>query len=232
MNNNQSEHPILYSLQHCPYAIRARIGIYLAKQPVMLRAINMKNKPEHMLQASPKATVPVLILPVIMLDETLKQENSVVDESLDIMLWALSKTDPQNLLYSHDKTALNKMLTLITLNDKQFKPVLEKYKFAKRKHEVSEIYYRQLCEVFIQQFENTLKKQPYFMGETPSLADYALLPFIRQFARVDKAWYRTSPYVNVKRWLDEHLQQPFFTKVMAKYPLWLDCGEAFLYGEK
>ena len=181
-----------------------------------------KNKPAEMLAALPKGTVPVLVL----------DDGTVIDESLDIMLWALNKNDPKNLLYAHDSHALPAMLTLITLNDEQFKPCLEKYKFARRKHEASEIDYRRQCEVFVTQFELTLSRQKYFMGETPSLADYALLPFIRQFARVDRHWYLQSPYPNLRRWLNGHLQTPIFTKVMTKFPLWLDTHEEFLYGGK
>jgi len=214
--------PVLYSLQHCPYAMRARMGIGLAGQLVMLRAVTTKNKPEEMLAASPKGTVPVLVL----------DDGSVIDESLDIMLWALNKSDPLNLLYTQDSNALPAMLMLIALNDEQFKPSLENYKLARRKHEVSEIYYRRECEVFVAQFEFILSRQEYFMGETPSLSDYALLPFIRQFARVDRQWYLQSPYPNLRRWLNSHLQTPFFTKVMTKFPLWIDTHEAFLYGEK
>ena len=214
--------PVLYSLQHCPYAMRARMGIWYAGQSVMLRAVVTKNKPEEMLAASPKGTVPVLVL----------DNGTVIDESLDIMLWALTRSDPQDLLYAHDSHALSDMLELITLNDEQFKPVLEKYKFARRKREVLEVDYRSQCEVFITQFELTLSRQAYFMGETPCLADYALLPFIRQFARVDRHWYLESPYPNIRRWLNGHLQTPIFTKVMAKFPLWLDTHEEFLYGGK
>jgi len=202
--------------------MRARMGVWLSGQLVMLRAVVTKNKPAEMLAASPKGTVPVLVL----------TDGSVIDESLDIMLWALNKSDPHNLLYAHDSNALPTMLTLITLNDEQFKPFLEKYKFAKRKHEVSEIFYRRQCEVFVAQFELTLSSKKNFMGEEPSLADYALLPFIRQFARVDRQWYLQSPYPNIRRWLNSYLQTPIFTKVMAKFPLWLDTHEAFLFGDK
>ncbi len=214
--------PVLYSLQHCPYAMRARMGIWLSGQEVMLRAVVTKNKPPAMLTASPKGTVPVLVL----------DDGTVIDQSLYIMLWALNTSDPQNLLYAHDKNALSTMRTLITLNDEQFTPTLEKYKFARRKREISEIYYRRQCEIFITQFELTLSQQTYFMGETPCLADYALLPFIRQFARVDRHWYLQSPYPNLRRWLNGHLQTPTFSKVMTNFPLWLDTHEEFLYGGK
>lgn len=214
--------PILYSLQHCPYAMRARMGLMLAQQPVMLRAVVTKNKPPEMLAISPKGTVPVLLL----------TDNTVIDESLDIMLWALRQSDPDNMLMLDAPEALPAMLALIQRNDKIFKPVLEKYKLAKRKHDFAQIFYRRQCEEFIAEIELLLSQQAYIMGANRSLADYALLPFIRQFARVDRHWYLQSPYSHLRQWLNSHLQQPMFTKVMAKYPLWLECHEAFLFAAK
>ena len=214
--------PILYSLQHCPYAMRARMGLMLAQQPVMLRAVVTKNKPPEMLAISPKGTVPVLLLP----------DNTVIDESLDIMLWALQQSDPTNMLMTEDSVALPAMLALIERNDKIFKPVLEKYKLAKRKHDFAQVFYRRQCETFIAEIELMLSQQAYIMGAHRSLADYALLPFIRQFARVDRHWYLQSPYPHLRQWLNSHLQQPMFTKVMAKYPEWLDQQQEFLLGGK
>ncbi len=217
--SKQFKLPILYSLQHCPYAMRARMGLMLAAQPVMLRAVVTRNKPGEMLAASPKGTVPVLVL----------GDGAVIDESLDIMLWALQQSDACNMLMQEDERALHAMLALIHRNDDDFKPVLEKYKMAKRKRDPDEAVYRQQCEVFVAELELRLSGQPYLMGAKASLADYALLPFIRQFARVDRHWYLQSPYPQLRHWLDRHLQQPMFTKVMAKYPLWIDCGQAFLF---
>lgn len=214
--------PVLYSLQHCPYAMRARMGLMLAPKPVMLRAVVTKNKPDEMLLASPKGTVPVLVL----------NDGVVIDESLDIMLWALHQSDTHNMLMREDVDALPAMLAIIHRNDKVFKPVLEKYKLAKRKHDFSEVFYRRHCEAFVAELELTLSRQKFLMGVKPSLADYALLPFVRQFARVDRHWYLQSPYPHLRQWLDHHLQQPMFTKVMAKFPLWLDCRQGFLFAAK
>ena len=219
---NLASLPILYSLQHCPYAMRARMGIMLAQQPVLLRAVVTKNKPDEMLVASPKGTVPVLVL----------NNGTVIDESLDIMVWALQQSDPSNMLIREQINALPTMLALIHRNDKVFKPVLEKYKLAKRKHDFSELFFRRRCEAFIEELELTLGNHPFMMGANPSLADYALLPFIRQFARVDRHWYLQSPYPHLRQWLNHHLQQAMFTKVMTKYPLWLDSREAFIFAGK
>lgn len=213
--------PILYSLQHCPYAMRARLAILLAKQPVMLRAIVLKNKPDQMLQASNKGTVPVLVI----------DQSTAIDESLDIMLWALSKNDPDNLLYKEKSDALPQMLSLIDRFDNEFKECLDKYKCAKRYHESSITDVRRNCEVFVDELEKYLTEHKFVMGETLSLVDYAILPFMRQFARVERQWYLQSSYPNLQRWLKLHLQSRIFSKAMTKYPLWLDNGESFLIGD-
>ncbi len=225
--NSHCEYPILYSLQHCPYAMRARMGILMAQQTVLLRAVVTKNKPAEMLAISPKGTVPVLVI-----NASRSQDNhQVIDESLDIMLWALAENDPQDLLYCNFPNGLPAMLQLVRENDDVFKPILEKYKRARRFSEVSEKFYRRECEVFIKSLEQRLSGQGYFLGDRASLADYALLPFVRQFSRVDKKWFAQAPYPNLKKWQEYFLQSPFFTKVMAKYPLWLDSGEECLYGQ-
>jgi glutathione S-transferase len=215
--------PVLYSLQHCPYAMRARLGILLAQQSVMIRAVVTKNKPAEMLELSPKGTVPVLVIH--------HQQLTIIDESIDIMLWALTLNDPQNVLLADDSGKLDAMLELIRRNDEEFKPNLEVYKLAKRFHKESEVADRQICEVFVTELESKLQKGDYFMGEQASLADYALLPFVRQFARVDRKWYLQAPYPRLRGWLNRHLQMPLFTKAMAKYPLWLDSRESFLLGK-
>ncbi|MEH6457309.1 MAG: glutathione S-transferase [Cocleimonas sp.] len=215
--------PVLYSLQNCPYAMRARLAILLAQQKVQIRAITMKDKPVEMLTASPKATVPVLVIEN-------GDEDKVVDESLDIMLWALKRNDPENLLYSHDPKALPEMLEVIKENDDEFKPSLEKYKRAKRFHGDDLEACRVECEPFIQALELRLAQHEFFMGPTPSLLDFALLSFIRQFSRVNKAEFAHERYTNLHRWLSHHLQSQLFSKAMFKYPLWLDSREECLFG--
>ena len=192
----------------------------LAEQAVMLRAITMDNKPDEMLVASPKGTVPVLVV----------NADRVIDESLDIMLWALNRHDPQNLLYSHQLEALPEMLAIIEENDNEFKPSLEKYKRSKRFHNEAEAADRLACEPFIQRLEDRLNQNDYFMGAKPSLLDYALLPFVRQFSKVNRPLFRDGPYNNLQRWLDGHLQSRLFASAMLKYPFWLETGEEFIFG--
>lgn len=212
--------PILYSLRNCPYAMRARIAIYKAKQTVMLRDIVLNNKPKEMIAASPKATVPVLVL----------TDGTVVAESLAVMLWAFKQTDPDNLLQSQNECVLVEILALITTFDDDFKACLDKYKCAKRYRETNVVECREVCEQYLELLEIRLSSHLFLMSNTESLADIALLPFIRQFARVERQWYLQSPYPKVRQWLNNYLQSPMFTKVMAKYPLWLDNHEIVLFG--
>lgn len=231
--------PILYSLQNCPYAMRARLAILLSQQRVQLRPITMKDKPEDMLLASPKGTVPVLIVKKERKDKLDgfdpgvdgKEPDQVVEESLDVMLWALKQNDPENLLFSHDPEALTEMLNVITENDDEFKPSLEKYKRAKRFHGDDLEECRLECAPFVQRLEQRLTKNEYFMGATPSLLDYALLPFIRQFSRVNKAEFADERYANLRVWLANHLQSRLFSRAMFKYPLWLVDFEVCVLGE-
>ena len=220
MNDEVQSLPVLYSLRNCPYAMRARIAIFKAKQTVQLRDVVLSNKPAEMIAASPKATVPVLVLP----------DGVVVDESLAVMLWALNETDPEDLLHKQNEHSLLAMLELINTFDTEFKAYLEQYKCAKRYKENNIDECRALCEQLIQVLEDRLKNHNFLLSDRESLADIALLPFIRQFARVERQWYLQSPYPNVRNWLNNYLQSPMFTKVMAKYPLWLDNHEVVLFG--
>lgn len=217
--------PTLYSLRNCPFAMRARIALFKAKQNVILRDIVLSNKPKEMLDASPKATVPVLVL----------KDNSVIEESLDIMLWAFNQADPNDFLHKgtgkNEENKNAEMMSLIKQFDEQFKTCLENYKCAKRYHESNLIECRQACELHIKQLEEKLTQHQFLISGNESLADIALLPFIRQFARIERQWYLQSPYPQLKAWLNSYLQSPMFTKVMAKYPLWEQNQEATIFGD-
>jgi glutathione S-transferase len=146
-------------------------------------------------------------------------------------MWALSSNDPNNLLYLHSQDALPEMLRVIKENDDKFKPSLEKYKRAKRFHGDDLEACRLECEPFVQSLEQRLAQNEFFMGPTPSLLDYALLPFIRQFSRVNKPVFSGGQYTNLHRWLSHHLQSRLFARAMLQYPLWLDNHEECLFGE-
>lgn len=194
--------------------MRARIGIFKAQLKVDLREVNLKQKPAEMLAASAKGTVPILVL------NNEPEPPTVIDESLDVMLWALTKNDPDNLLHKHDQSTLPKMLALITLFDNEFKACLNAYKAAKRYREDNVTECRQACEVFIQELENRLIQSRFLMSEEESLADIALIPFIRQLAKVERQWYLQAPYPRVRQWLNHYLQSAMFTRVMGKYEVW------------
>jgi glutathione S-transferase len=215
--------PILYSLRNCPYAMRARIALFKAQLQISLREVVLNNKPKEMLTASEKGEVPVLV----MSDES--APSIVIEESLEVMLWALAKSDPDNLLYLHDPHALPNMLKLITQFDNEFKVCLNTYKCAKRYRENNITECRQACEIYIQELENRLAntscQKPFIMSDQESLVDIALLPFIRQFAKVERQWYLKSPYPKVRLWLNRYLQSIMFTKVMAKHNVWVGMSE-------
>jgi len=228
-------YPILYSLQHCPYAMRARMGILLADQCVRLRAIVLKNKPKEMLKVSPKGTVPVLVIENESTFNNALEENGikdykVIEESLDVMLWALTKNDPRNLLLNHQPTMLAEMLSFISHFDCEFKSNLEKYKSAKRYHDDDKLSHREACIKDISQLEQKLSQHQYLMGDQLSLVDYAILPFIRQFTRVERKWYLSSPYPKLQLWLKSHIESPLYSKVMAKHPLWSENNEDVIFG--
>lgn len=215
--------PILYSLRNCPYAMRARMAIFKSQQAVILRDLVLSNKPKTFLEASPKATVPVVVLP----------NNEVIDESLDVMLWALHTHDPDNLLRASKTSSANaksEILALIQKFDDGFKPALEAYKCAKRYHESNLIECRLECEKYIKNLEERLNAHIYLLDNNESMADIALLPFIRQFAKVERSWYLQSPYPKLKQWLNSYLQSLMFSKVMTKHPLYKEGDEPITFG--
>ncbi len=199
--------PLLYSFRRCPYAIRARMALFNSDIQIDIHEVSLKNKPRAMLELSSKGTVPVLVV-----------DDQVIDESLDIMLWALNINDPDGWYADYSEAEKSHAMQLITQNDKEFKGWLDKYKYADRHSEFSQDYYREKCEVFLQVLETALEKSAYLMGETISLADISIFPFIRQFAMVDKNWFDSCPFPKTRSWLNSFLDLPLFTHVMAKTP--------------
>lgn len=210
--------PILYSLQNCPYAIRARIALFKANQPVLIRAIKLNNKPPEMLLASPKGSVPVLVVET----EDEPRPVMIIEESLEVMLWAFSQRDDDNLLRSNDPDALPSMVSLIARFESDFIPAFNAYSCAKRYHEDNLLQCRQACEAHLIELEARLTQHHFLFAEQESLVDIALLPFLRKFARIEKQWFRQSPYPKLRQWLNRYLQSRMFSKVMEKHELWID----------
>ena len=197
--------PVLYSFRRCPYAIRARMALFNSDIKIEIREVSLKNKPQAMLDLSKKGTVPVLFF-----------DDQIIDESLDIMLWALANNDPDNWCSQYSETEKKHAMQLIRQNDEEFKVWLDKYKYADRHPEFSQEYYRQNCENFLQILETTLQSNTYLMSENITLADIATFPFIRQFAMVDKSWFDHCSYPAVRHWLNSFLDSALFIRVMAK----------------
>jgi glutathione S-transferase len=204
------DYPILYSFRRCPYAMRARLALVYANIQVELREVVLRDKPAELLELSPKATVPVLQL----------LDGEILEESIDIMLWALEQHDPDYWYQNRSPAQQAEMRMLIKQNDGEFKYYLDRYKYADRYPEHDEIYYRQQGEKFLKQLETSLSKTNYLFGDQISFADMAILPFIRQFAFADKDWFNQAPYPNIQRWLDEFLDSPLFQTIMPKFPAW------------
>lgn len=213
-----SELPVLFSFRRCPYAIRARLAIKACGIKVELREVLLADKPEEMLRCSPKGTVPVLQL----------ADTSVIDESLDIMLWALSQSDPQGWSPASEQKE-KETFRLIEVNDEEFKPWLDKYKYSDRHPEQSKVYYRQQGECFLRQLEMKLNKTRYLLGDKISLVDMAIFPFIRQFAYVDKAWFDQTEHKMLQSWLESLLSLPLFHEVMEKYPKWTNGQNPLIF---
>ena len=206
--------PILYSFRRCPYAIRTRLALKSSGIKVELREVVLSEKPAAMLSASPKGTVPVLVL----------TDGSVIDESLDILLWALRQNDPDGWL-STDVGRGSDRDQLIQINDGEFKFYLDRYKYWDRYPEHSMDYYRQQAEIFLQKLEQRVEQSDFVCGDTISMADMAIFPFIRQFSLVDKDWFEQSRFVYLRIWLDKLLSSELFISVMKKYPQWHDGDE-------
>jgi glutathione S-transferase len=192
---------LLYSFRRCPYAMRARLALRYSGVPVQIIEVSLKAKPAEMLALSPKGTVPVLSV-----------DGRVIEESLEIMQWALAQHDPDDWLLQGDPA----VLALIAENDQGFKYHLDRYKYADRYPEHPMEHYRAEGEAFLHKLEGLLGERAYLLAEHPSLADMALAPFVRQFAHVDREWFAGTPYQRLQAWLQRVLTSPLFIAVMTK----------------
>jgi len=198
--------PILYSFRRCPYAMRARLALAVSGTRPEIREVKLRDKPAEMLAASPKGTVPVLVLP----------DGQVIDESLDMMRWALGRNDPEGWL-AGDDTAL------IAANDGPFKQHVDRYKYPER-HASDPVEHRALGLEMLRLLEARLAAHPWLCGARRMLTDAAIMPFVRQFAAVDQAWFDALPLPGVQRWLREQLASALFAEVMVVRPVWRAQG--------
>lgn len=196
---------ILYSFRRCPWAMRARLALRYAQCPVEVREVSLKAKPAELLALSPKGTVPVL-----------STGERVLEESLDIMRWALARHDPQDWQLAADPQAAQAADTLIERNDREFKAHVNLYKYAERYPQHSREHYRAQAESWLAELDERLAQQAYLFADHPSLADAALLPLMRQFAGVEPEWFAQAPYPHLRAWLQGWLESALFKAIMAR----------------
>ena len=200
MVSNTDHSNLLYSYRRCPYAMRARMALIAANIPCEVHEIDFKNKPEHMLQVSPKGTVPVLVTP----------DGRVIDESLDIVFWVLGQNDPDNWL-SGDSTQI------ISENDDAFKKALDRYKYPNRFPDEDCSGARQGGVAFLEKLDGMLSQHNQLLADTITVADICIFPFIRQFANVDKEFFDNLPLPYLQKWLAGHLDSALFQQVIKKH---------------
>ncbi|MEO8545066.1 MAG: glutathione S-transferase [Burkholderiaceae bacterium] len=197
---------LLYSFRRCPYAIRARMALAQAGIVVRIREVTLRDKPADMLALSPKGTVPVLQLP----------DGQVLDESCEIMLWALQQCDPQSWL-PHTQAQADLAYGWIARNDEEFKPLLDRYKYATRHPGCTQEQHRQhALHAFVAPLDAVLRERAYLLGDAACWADVALFPFVRQFAMVEPVWFAQAPLAELRRWLALWSASTLFHAVMAR----------------
>jgi glutathione S-transferase len=202
---------ILYSYRRCPYAMRARMALTYSGIPVEIREISLRDKPPSMLAISPKGTVPVL-----------QRGQLVIDESYQIMQWALAQSDSDQWFKKELEQSIHQW---VATNDGPFKKLLDQYKYPDRfPQENIENTLKSALELQLQPLEHQLSQSPFIFGEKMSLADVAIFPFVRQFAMVDQARFDQLGLIALKRWLNGYLESRLYLSVMTKYPVWKDAS--------
>lgn len=204
--------PVLYTFRRCPYAMRARLALHKADIAYEHREVELKAKPAHMLMISPKGTVPVLEL----------ADGQVIDQSLDVMLWALRQQDPDRWL----DVEMDKIDELIQINDNEFKTWLDRYKYHSRYPEQGMLAYRERAEEFVQELEQLLTVQggTGLLTHRWTLVDAAIFPFVRQFACVDRDWFDSSAYSQTRRWLRQWEETAEYEYIMKKHKVWKETA--------
>lgn len=221
MNQHSVNQPILYSFRRCPYAMRGRLAIVSAGFNVELREILLRDKAPEFTAASPKATVPVLVLP----------DGAIIEESLDVMLHVLDQSDPEGLLTPTEET-LADMQALIAENDGPFKRALDRYKYANRYEGADPLAERTAAASFLFTLNKRLRANNGFLfGARLSLADFAILPFVRQFANVDRPWFDSQDWPDLRKALEDFTVSGRFASIMLKYAMWQSGDEIIWFGE-
>lgn len=194
--------------------MRARLALTSSKIMVEIREILLRDKPAEMIEASSKATVPVLI-----------SDGKVLDESRDIMDWALAQNDPEGWLDRYDPNLVSECETT-------FKNALDKYKYASRFADVDATEQRGIAAEFLQKLDKILAQQPFLSGADFGYTDGAILTFVRQYANVDRIWFDQQNWPYLAEWLENFLQSERFSFIMQKFPLWQAGNPAIYFPEQ
>ncbi len=207
------EYPILYSFIRCPYAMRARMALKLTNTKCEIREVRLNNKPKRMIDKSPKGTVPVLVL-----------EKKVIDESNDIIEWALSSNNIFDGNIDHDQIDLTD--NLIELFDSKFKYNLDRYKYATRYENINKNKHKKECLEILINLENVISNEGWILGSKINKLDISILPFIRQFRIADIEWFdKQNKIKGVQKILFNFLDSNLFKEVMYKYDVWEENAE-------
>ena len=213
-------HPVFWSFRRCPYAMRARLAVFSAGIQVELREILLRDKPEAFLKASPKGTVPVVEL----------VDGTVLEESRDVMQWALAQNDPDGWLDVQHRDPDGTAAFLDAL-DGPFKTHLDRYKYASRFDPEAALKHREEGAAMLAKFDSKLATQPSLSGTKNGLLDFATLPFVRQFRIADPVWFDTQPWPHLHHWLRDFLASRQFASVMKKYAVWQAGGRGVIFPE-
>lgn len=205
--------PVLYSFRRCPYAMRARLAVAASGVSCELREVLLRDKPPALLHVSPKATVPVLV----------DVDGTVIDQSLDIMLWALGRHDPAQWLLP-EQASLQAMLDLVEQCDTTFKHHLDRYKYPQRYEGAVATAHRDQAASWLMPLEAKLNQTSFLFGNRPALADMAIAPFVRQYAHTDRDWFDAQDWPRLRRWLSSWMDGVLFASVMHKYAPWSEGG--------
>ena len=203
------KYPILYTFRRCPYAMRARFAIRSSQIIVEVREIKLQEKPSEFLKSSLKGTVPILI----------KKSGEVLEESLDIINWALNTNDPDKWL-AKGKLESHEIAKLLDDLENKFKPNLDKYKYPNRFSGVDQFLYRNKNLCFLEKLNSQLEKNKSLNCEHLTLLDYAIFPFVRQFRNVDQEWFEKLNFIFLNKWINQIIDSQDFSSIMKKFKKW------------